>query len=171
MPIATRPLLLIAVLNGSFLVVRADQPEFLIQEHDQWRYHAAATKPATSWNQPGFDDQEWDIGQAGIGYGDGDDRTELVGMRGHFTSVYMRTTFEVDRPDDIASLYLYVNYDDGFIAYLNGKEVASASVERVEEEFRANLHEAIGYEEFVLKDASQYLVKGPNTSWHWLWRR
>ncbi len=83
-------------------------------------------------------------------------------MRGNFTSVYIRTSFEVAKPDAIESLYLYVNYDDGFIAYLNGREVASSAVDRIGEELRVRLHEADGYEEFLLKDARQFLVEGRN---------
>ncbi len=55
-----------------------------------------------------------------------------------------------------------MNYDDGFIAYLNGKQVASASVERVADTLLVGQHEAQGYEAFVIRDAKSLLKPGRN---------
>ena len=45
-------------------------------------------------------------------------------MQGHSTDVYYRSAFEVADPTSFESLTLRVNYDDGFVAYLNGTEIA-----------------------------------------------
>jgi hypothetical protein len=39
--------------------------------------------------------------------------------------VYLRIPFEVEDPDDYEGLALYMRYDDGFVAYLNGALMAS----------------------------------------------
>ena len=46
-------------------------------------------------------------------------------MFGVNASVYLRSAFEIDGdPSDLTELDLIVDYDDGFIAYLNGTEIA-----------------------------------------------
>lgn len=40
-------------------------------------------------------------------------------------SAYLRIPFQVTAPDAISALRLSIGYDDGFIAYLNGREIAS----------------------------------------------
>ncbi|MHC4520409.1 MAG: DUF1800 family protein, partial [Planctomycetota bacterium] len=87
-------------------------------------------KPTTEWAEIEFDDSDWLRGTTGIGYGDGDDALVLSDMRGSYLSVYLRRAFIVRDPADFANLILEVGYDDGFVAYLNGVEVArSASME------------------------------------------
>lgn len=65
-----------------------------------------------------------------------------------------------EKPID-ASLVLKVNYDDGFIAYLNGVEVARANVTTNDTGKVTDIesHEAEGAEEFVLKDEHLKLLK------------
>ncbi len=70
---------------------------------------------------------KWALGAAGFGYGDGDDTTVLGGMKGRYTTVAIRRM--VKAPDDPnAELILKVNFDDGFIAWIGGKEVARRNV-------------------------------------------
>ena len=80
--------------------------------------------PATTWAQSEFDDSAWLRGSTGLGYGDGDDATVLSDMRNRYLSVYLRRSFNVRDPSQIGNLILEVAYDDGFVAYLNGTEVA-----------------------------------------------
>ena len=43
------------------------------------------------------------------------------------SSVYQRVKFEVDQPDLVDQLTLTMQYDDGFVAYLNGTKVAESN--------------------------------------------
>ena len=45
-------------------------------------------------------------------------------MQGHNASMLVRMPFEVDDPNLYTSLTLRMKYDDGYVAYLNGVEVA-----------------------------------------------
>ena len=45
-------------------------------------------------------------------------------MRGVNASSYLRVPFNVANVNDYSSLYLRMKYDDGFVAYLNGQEIA-----------------------------------------------
>jgi hypothetical protein len=49
-------------------------------------------------------------------------------MKGQYSVVYLRHEFEIEQADQISDIALMINYDDGFIAYLNGKEVARKGV-------------------------------------------
>ncbi|MBC7251938.1 MAG: DNRLRE domain-containing protein, partial [Anaerolineae bacterium] len=99
-----------------------------ILEGDRWRYFKGTEEPETGWNDIGFDDSSWLIGPSGFGYGDGDDNTILSDMQGNYLSVYARKKFYVADPGEVTGLTFSMDYDDGFVAYLNGVEIASDNV-------------------------------------------
>lgn len=88
-----------------------------------WRYYKGTQAPPADWQTRAFDDASWLTGTVGFGYGDGDDATVLSDMQGQYLSLYARRDFDVLNPDRVAGLVLGVDYDDGFVAYLNGQEV------------------------------------------------
>ena len=99
---------------------------YFIQVGDTWQYFKGLSEPPAAWGGVGFDDSAWDVGPTGIGYGDGDDATVLNDMNATYMSVYMRRAFTVAGP--VTALILEMDYDDGFVAYLNGTEVARANM-------------------------------------------
>jgi hypothetical protein len=103
-------------------------PPLPIDEGDEWRYFKGDSAPSSSWNQIGFDDSAWLIGESGFGFGDGDDGTVLSDMQNSYVSVYARKEFTVADPGAVTGLELSMDYDDGFVAYLNGTEVARDNV-------------------------------------------
>lgn len=108
---------------------RRDLPahwETVIDDGHVWRYQVPTEEPPASWRGPGFDDSGWDEGPSGFGLGDNDDRTEFE--RGTL-SVFVRTTFTVDDPASVVKLLLDVDFDDGFVAFLNGVEIARANID------------------------------------------
>lgn len=100
-----------------------------------WRYIKGTLEPTpgnngaptTRWATPEFDDRRWLQGRTGIGYGDNDDRTVLNDMRRNYSSVYLRKTFTLDSPEELKNLVFAINYDDGYVAYINGIEIARSS--------------------------------------------
>jgi hypothetical protein len=94
-----------------------------------WRFKkgtAAFSTPADAWIQPAFDDGAWASGPSGFGYGDGDDATVLDDMINAYTSVAIRKRITVSAAELAAAseIYLGVDFDDGFCAFLNGVEIA-----------------------------------------------
>jgi hypothetical protein len=69
----------------------------------------------------------WLPGRSGIGFGDNDDVTAVTGMVNNYWTLYTRQLFTVT---DMAPQYLYMgcDYDDGFIAYIDGVEVLRANM-------------------------------------------
>ncbi len=83
-----------------------------------------------------FDDSAWLDGTTGVGYersvGGAFDFSPFIGidttaMRNSVASVYIRVPFEVADPATFNTLTLRMRYDDGFVAFLNGTEVAGVN--------------------------------------------
>ena len=83
----------------------------------------------------------WDRGPSGFGYDDGDDATVLDDMRFQYTTVFIRRRLMLRDPRDYESFSLEVTVDDGFVCFVNGKEVArvrvDVPVERLDHTIRA----------------------------------
>lgn len=106
-----------------------DHWETVIKAEEQWRYflgttNPAATEPASDWRTLTFDDTGWLEGPGGFGYGDDDDATTIPQVM----SVFMRKKFTIAAKTKIENAVLSVDYDDGFVAYLNGTEIARANM-------------------------------------------
>ena len=111
-------LTLLATGKGSSYLV--NHFETALDENTLWSYTIPAAN-IPSWNDPSFTPVGWSQGKMSIGYGDGDDSTVLAGP---ITSVYARVSFNVSNMNDIVKAILDIDYDDGFVAYLNGIEIA-----------------------------------------------
>ncbi|MCU0357819.1 MAG: CotH kinase family protein [Cyclobacteriaceae bacterium] len=99
-----------------------DHWETVVYDSMVWRYHRGVADPGASWFQPTFNDTGWLQGRGSIGYGDNDDRTIIDPT----LSVFLRKKFTITNKEKIVQAILHVDYDDGFIAYLNGVEIARA---------------------------------------------
>jgi hypothetical protein len=100
-----------------------------------------AMMPATdsdqqNWFALDFDDASWPTGRRGAGYENNNGYEALIDPDFNFKntvtssqneSIYMRIPFQMTDPLDFDQLTLLLRYDDGFIAYLNGEEVARAN--------------------------------------------
>ena len=93
----------------------------LVTQGDTASYFVGTQEPPATWHDVGFDDSAWSTGQSGFGYGDGDDATFVQAG-----SVYLRFEFELEAKflRILDGLYLHVDYDDAYVAHLNGQEVA-----------------------------------------------
>ncbi|RLD09565.1 MAG: hypothetical protein DRI44_08265, partial [Chlamydiae bacterium] len=85
-----------------------------------------------TWKAEVFDDSGWIQGTMAVGYERGSDYTPLINtdvtaMHNVMESCYMRSYFLVTNISEILSVKLNVKYDDGFVAFINGKEVANAN--------------------------------------------
>lgn len=116
-------LLLVAGMSGRLL------GESLVPVGALWRY-AQAQQPwpagAPDWRIPGFDDGTWAEAPSGFSYGYGtyEDATLVPGMVTAPGALLLRCPFNWASAEPPTWLTLRVDYDDGFVAYLNGKEIA-----------------------------------------------
>lgn len=116
--------------------------ETVIYSSDVWHYLSGNSNPGTNWNQLNFDDTAWNTGSGGIGYGDGDDHT-IIDVT---PSVFLRMKFELKDLSNVETGVLHIDYDDAFVAYINGVEVARAGISGnppVFHQLADNGHEAV----------------------------
>lgn len=107
----------------------------------------------------------WAAGPGGFGYGDRDDGTVFTKMRGRYDSITIRRAVEV--PASVsrdATLHLVADYDDGFVAWINGREVARRNVKEARDGFKAaGNHEAGKPEEILLGTVGEMFSQGKAT--------
>ena len=101
-----------------------DHYETVVYSNDVWKYLVGTYEPDVNWKNVGFDDSQWQSGVGGIGYGDGDDST----ITGPTISLYIRKQFTIVDTATILQAILDADYDDAFVAYLNGIEIARAAI-------------------------------------------
>ncbi len=92
-----------------------------------WKYRDMGTDPGSDWMLPAYDDSGWASGPAELGYGDGDEATEVSygpNASSKYATTHFRYLFNVDDPALIESVVCNVKVDDGAIFYLNGAEVS-----------------------------------------------
>jgi len=112
-----------------------------------WRWRpgtAEASDPVTDWRTVGFDDAAWASSNAPFGYGSGSYATTLA-MEDNYASLFLRKAFTVDAPGLVGQMTLNVDYDDGFIAWLNGEEIARVNVQDGPGTFIAHDQTCSGY--------------------------
>jgi hypothetical protein len=119
--------------SGNFLIInasgknRADPPlywETIIDVGDLWSYIVPESEQSSTWRDVSFDADNWLIGKSGFGYGDNDDSTIVSEVM----SVFIRKEFELNNINDIGKVILDIDFDDGFVAYLNGIEIARDNI-------------------------------------------
>ncbi|WP_020571886.1 CotH kinase family protein [Neolewinella persica] len=139
----------------------------LVNRGDDFRYLIPTGSVDDSWTSPFFDDAAWAEGPSGFGYDDGDDATIVPNGT---SSVFLRRTFTVNTLENLKELFFDVDFDDGFVAYLNGTEIARFNMVDSRPAWNAfanNNYEARIYGEgiplrFVVADPASLLVAGEN---------
>jgi hypothetical protein len=165
--------------NGSWSYT-LDARTVLSQSNATWRFVkglAEASAPANAWRAPAFDDANWSNAPAPFFFNDpygsaANPGTQLTDMQGNYNSLFLRRQFTVQNAGPITNLFLNAQSDDGFVAWINGVEVArSANVPAGEVPYNATLTAAANepggagaaYVAYTLANPAAYLVDGPNT--------
>lgn len=162
-------ILFLLVLSYGAVSAQIHHWETAVYDSMKWRYWVGTSNPGATWSTVAFNDAAWPQGQGGFGYGDNDDRTIIPPT----LSVFLRKKFTITNRVKIQDALLHVDYDDGFIAFLNGVEIARSTMPPGNVAFNVGsngLHEALLYqsqppEGFLIKAATlnNLLVEGENT--------
>ena len=91
----------------------------LINWGSQWRYWSNSAVVSNGWQSSLFDDSDWALGNARLGWGLDGESTLLTPRLTH----YFRRAFTVANASALDSLTFNVLRDDGVVVYLNGIEV------------------------------------------------
>ncbi len=96
-----------------------------------WRYLDDGSNQGTAWREPGFADGSWDQGPAQLGYGDGDEATEIgfgPDEDDKYPTAYFRRSFAVDDASEVIDLTVRLLRDDGAVVYLNDVEIVRSNL-------------------------------------------
>src|SRR5882672_2851063 len=106
-------------------------PAPLINHSDTWHYRPGLNNaPQADWTTTADTalDGTWAAAPGGFGYGDAGivgEATTLNSMLNNYSSLFIRRSFSVAAPvDPSQQIQLTVDYDDGYVAYLDGIEIA-----------------------------------------------
>lgn len=145
-----------------------DNYRCIIATGDACKYIIPDSETGVDWKGLNFDDNSWLDGINGIGYGDGDDLTEVP--KGTL-SVYIRFRFNLSDISLVRQMILDMDYDDGFAAYLNGTEIANGNMTKpyswnmtLERDHEASLYRGLLPEQSIINNSvfSSLLVNGEN---------
>lgn len=144
----------------------------LVTTNATWRYlkgtREASTPDATAWRATAFDDATWTSGSAPFSYGEPaiTSGTHLPDMQNGYSCIFLRRTFTVNNPGQVSELILSAVCDDGFVAWINGREVARYGAPAGELRFDAlagaNAPEPVAFQAFPVGTPETLLVPGLN---------
>lgn len=136
----------------------------LIPKFAEWQYLAGEDPQGLTWTRKEFDASNWKRGAAGFGFGDAPYRTEVARSRGKPAGVYLRHEFTIEQADKVTELGLIVDYQEGFVAYVNGREVARVGIGRSSGRNVQKLkaRDKSGPVYVALKDIHKHLKDGAN---------
>ena len=143
--------------------------ETLVARGDAARYLVPVAPVDEAWTESDFDDGAWDTGATGIGYGHGEGAHATAIPEGT-VSLFMRQRFRVADLADLRQLVFHLDFDDGFVAYLNGREIARRNLngrrpaydKRAPRAEEARLPQGEAPLSYVVEDATGLLRVGEN---------
>ena len=143
---------------------------YLVTVMTPFKYFPAAAEPDSNWYMPDFDDSLWSQDTGSIGYGN---ILENVIIDEGTVSLYLRYRFNITDKSNIEKINLSCNFDDGYIAYLNGKELLRINISDTIEtpafndvttrshEMETQYFPVLGYY-FKFHELDSFLVDGQN---------
>lgn len=144
--------------------------ETIVPNGASWRWRKGTNEvsnPTSLWRGIGFNDATWSTGNAPFHYGEGlAGGTPLNDMRSNYTCVFLRTRFVVTNVTEISSARFIADFDDGFIAWINGTLVTRTNVSTASPVYTttaAGGHEASPANTIAIANApATYLTVGTN---------
>ncbi|MCC6601506.1 MAG: CotH kinase family protein [Crocinitomicaceae bacterium] len=170
LPPSERQLIFASGKNRAF-INPVDHFETPFYPWSNFTYLLPVAEPSAEWRLPGFDTSGWSQGIGSIGTGDDDDGTDIGSG---YTSVYSRITINFSDVNAVEAMYFFADYDDAFVAWLNGVEIARSGigVQGIPPTFdqlsdinhEANGYQGLDYDGFLIEPAvfQSALVNGEN---------
>lgn len=104
----------------------------LITKSSEWDYLYTAEGATEGWKEKGYKATGWKKGSGKFGYGPNDDYTVELDYgpdsEDKPITAYFRTNVSIDNLDDYEKFTADIEYDDGFVLYVNGVEVSRTNL-------------------------------------------
>ena len=157
--------ILLSLLILEFSALCYSQIDFSYHSSYAYLKGINAASLSSTWKDSGFDDSAWARSNAPFRYGDGTSGTELPDMQYNYSTVYLRSSFGCLNKDLINELNLLVDYDDGFVIWINGTEVIrrNAPDNLQYNSLAPGNHESGTGESIIIPTGTFNLIEGDNT--------
>lgn len=109
--------------------------QLFVSDTSDYKYFVAESEPDPGWKNLNFNDDNWNDGCSTIGFGYPD---SIIINPINSGSLLLRYPFEVSDIDAITEMVLMSDFDDAFVAYINGVEVARVNLGRKGENITFN---------------------------------
>ena len=96
-----------------------------------WKYLDNGVNQGNVWRNVNFNDSSWSSGAAELGYGDGDETTQVgfgPDSNNKYRTTYFRKTFNASNIAQYQTLKVRLKRDDGAVVYLNGQEIVRSNM-------------------------------------------
>ncbi len=113
-------ILICSLLFATFSSAQTDHWESVVTQGQEFQYLLPTSEPSSNWKTIDFNPSSWNTGISGFGYGDNDDATII----NNTISIFLRKDFNIVDIDAVEEVLFYMDYDDGYVAYLNGVEIS-----------------------------------------------
>ncbi|HAM99777.1 MAG TPA: hypothetical protein DCQ26_14315 [Marinilabiliales bacterium] len=122
-----------------------------------------ASSLPTNWYKPEYTPFIWSESEAPFYYG-AKSGTLLSDMQGNYSTLYLRTNFTVSGLENINEVNFLVNYDDGFVVWINGQEAfnRNAPTQRTANSLAPTYHESGANEKITIPLSNMNLLVGSN---------
>ena len=141
----------------------------LIRWGDEFAWVVGSDTIRKDWYSVKYNDSRWKRGKSGFGYGNSNAATQVPSGT---MSVFVRKKFKINNLSSVEQLILDLDYDDGFVVYINGREVVRENLgtEGVEPSFAEAtpnyvnplLSNSQPTKRYIIDDYADYLVEGEN---------
>ena len=138
----------------------------LVGQMAHWEYLTNAEvkvkEGLIGWANIDYVQTKFKVGLPGIGYGA---RSVSTGVPEGTTAIFLRHTFVLKEEFNSDTLYLLIDYDDGFAAYLNGTRISESNAppgNLNQYSMATDSHEAGNLEQFNISEYINLLRTGKN---------
>ncbi len=109
----------------------------IVRHGDIWYYHKGTNAPQTNWktvDDTGLNTVAWATGRGGFGYATGGGQETnncltILDAYNRYSTIYMRRQFTVTNAlPSTHNVFLRMDWDDGFIAWLDGQYMTNRNV-------------------------------------------
>ena len=161
----------LGTVAASLVLASTLQAATLVSSNSVWSFfkgtNEASSPDTTAWRALAFDDELWNKGPAPFFYGEPlSGGTQLSDMQNNYSSFFLRQRFVVANLADLVTLTFNAACDDGFVAWINGQEVARYSAPTNGLSYNSlastNAVEPVGFNGFSLGTPAKWLTAGTN---------
>ena len=160
----------LAIGVAAWIAATALYADIVVPIEAEWSYFKGteeASSPRDAWRNRSFDGSAWATGPGPFYYGETvAGGTLITDMRYNYTTLFLRRTFTLADIQNIGSLTLRIAVDDGFVAWVNGREIARSRVSEPDPAYddvaNSNAPEPVQFESHVAVNEPGWLVPGEN---------